>query len=92
MSQLWVDIERLVLDGVGLDPSKGSRLAAMTQTALERLLRERGISTGLQGGDGAHEREKRSYGAEMKSQPGPDEARWAEELAEVLYRAIDRMA
>lgn len=91
MSQVWVDIERLVLDGVSFGPATGG-IAALTQAELERLLRERGISARLRGGGGTRENEAQTYGAQMKSSPGADEARWANELAEILYRAIDRSA
>jgi hypothetical protein len=91
MSQLWIDIEGLVLDGVLLSPAKGTRLAALTQMALERLLRARGLSTGLRGSGGIQETESQTYGAQMKSSPA-DERQWADELAEILYRAIDRSA
>jgi hypothetical protein len=87
MSHVWVDIESLVLDGVRLDPAKGRWLAALTQMAVERLLREHGISVGA---GLVAETHRKTQGADMKSQPGADERRWAGELAEVLYRTIDR--
>jgi hypothetical protein len=91
MSQLWIDIERLVLEGVSLSPTEGNRLAALTQMALERLLRARGVSAVLRGSGGSQETESQTHGAQMKSSPA-DERQWADELAEILYRAIDRSA
>jgi hypothetical protein len=89
MNPLWIDIERIALDGVPIDPSKGRRLAALTQAALERLLRNRGISADMT--VAADHSETRNSKVDMKSPPaGGDEARWADELATALYRAIDR--
>ena len=69
MSRLWIDIERIVLDGVALDPAKAGRLATLTQMALERLLRERPTA---------------------KGSPPAAEERWADELAQTIFRAVDR--
>jgi hypothetical protein len=89
MSHLRVDIERIVLDGVSFDPAKGNRLAALTQMALERLLRERGVSARLRAGERTQEQATANRAADMKSTP-TTEARWADELAEILFRTIDR--
>jgi hypothetical protein len=92
MSRLWVDIERIVLDGVALDPAKASRLAALTQLALERLLRERGAA-GLRAGAPAQPQQTRTSrpeGAVVTRSPPAAEERWADELAHVICRAIDR--
>jgi hypothetical protein len=89
MNPLWIDIERIALDGVPIDPSKGRRLAALTQAALERLLRNHGISADMTVAGGHSE--TRDSKVEMKSPlAAGDEARWADELATALYRAIDR--
>ena len=88
MSRLWVDIERIVLDGVSIDPAKGHRIAALTQASLERLLRERGVTANVRVGADTDERKTQHQGA-MRSPPAAD-ARWADELAQILYRAIDR--
>jgi hypothetical protein len=90
MSRLWVEIEQLVFDGVALDPAKGRRVAALTEAALERLLRERGTSATMRGDGASLELEQRDHRAEMESPPAADEARWADALAKVLYRTIDR--
>jgi hypothetical protein len=90
MSQLWVEIEQLVFDGVTLDPAKGRRVATLTEATLERLLRERGISAAMRGDGGSADLEQRNRRAEMQSPPAADEARWADALAKVLYRTIDR--
>lgn len=92
MSQLWVEIEQLVFDGVPLDLAKGRRVATLTEAALERLLRERGLSAAMRGNGGSLELEQRDHRAEMESPPAADEARWAEALAKMLYRTIDRSA
>ena len=90
MSQLWVEIEQLVFDGVTLDPAKGRRVAALTEAALEQLLRERGVSTAIRGNGASVDLEQRNRRVEMQSTSAADEARWAEGLAKVLYRTIDR--
>jgi hypothetical protein len=90
MTHLRVDIESLVLDGAQLEPSKGRRLAALTQRALARLLRDRGVSPPAGAAD--KEAAQGKVSATMKSPVGASETRWAEELAEVLYRAIDRVS
>jgi hypothetical protein len=89
MNPLWIDIERIALDGVPIDPSKGRRLAALTQIALERLLRNRGISADLAvRGDRSNERDSK---IDIKSPAATgDEVRWADELASALYRVLDR--
>jgi len=98
MSRLTVEIERIVLDGLILEPAKGRRLVDLTQIALERLLRARGVSGRLGERGQAQEQEAATPGAGMRSSPAAtksspaDETRWANELAEILYRAIDRRA
>jgi hypothetical protein len=92
MSELRVEIEQLVLDGVPLDAARGRRIAALTEMALERLLRERGVSAALRRGGGSLEMEQPGHRAEMKSPPPDDEAQWADGLAKILIRAIDRSA
>ena len=92
MSELWIEIERLVLDGAPFDPAKGRRVAALTGMALERLLRERGASAAMRRGGGSREIEGPGHRAEMKSPSADDEARWADGLARILLRAIDRSA
>lgn len=86
MTPLWIDIERIVLDGVPLDPAKGQRLAALTRIALERLLRERGIASEI--GEVGAPRGRASRPVNMKRPPAGDEACWADELAAALFRAI----
>jgi hypothetical protein len=97
MSRLWIDIERIVLDGVALDPAKANRLAALTQIALERLLRERGTAAGprggapgQRGGATAQARESRAGQATATRSSPAAEERWADELAQTIYRAVDR--
>jgi len=90
MSALWVDIERIVFDGVALDPPKADRLAALTQIALERLLRERGAAAGRRAGEPAQPRTSRPEQLAVTRSPPAAEERWADELAQVICRAIDR--
>jgi len=90
MSELWVEIEQLVLDGAAFDPAKGRRVAALTEMALERLLRERGASAAMRRGDGSRQMERPGDRAEMTSPPAADEAQWSDGLARILLRTIDR--
>lgn len=85
MSRLKVEIESLVFDGVGMDSAAARRLARRTETALERLLRDRGISSPEQS---VAMRAVRA--PDVKPPAGASEGRWAEELALALYRAVDR--
>jgi hypothetical protein len=89
MTPLWIDIERIALDGVPIDPSKGRRLATLTQAALERLLRNRGVSADMTVGGYRSDRPDSKIDIKSPATTG-DEARWADELATALYRAIDR--
>jgi hypothetical protein len=86
MSQLWVEIEQLVFDGVPLDQRRGRRIAALTETALERLLRERGTTAAVRSARGTREFGRRD---EKALPPTADEARLADQLAKALCRAID---
>ncbi|MBZ5621709.1 MAG: hypothetical protein LAQ69_23725 [Acidobacteriia bacterium] len=91
MSDLWVDIETLVLDGVPMNPVQGRRLAQMTELALARLLAQRGTVPQLAPDSGEHEKKVQNpRPATMRVPANANEARWAEELAMVLYRAVDR--
>jgi len=91
MSNLWVEIEALVLDGVPMNTVQGRRLVQLTEIALTRLLEQRGTLTQL-AADGSEQEKKKDSAkpASMNLPAGANEARWAEELALVLYRAIDR--
>jgi hypothetical protein len=91
MSNLWVEIEALVLDGVPMNTVQGRRLAQLTEIALTRLLEQRGTSTRLAASGSEQEKNAESArSANMNLPAGANEARWAEELALVLYRAMDR--
>jgi hypothetical protein len=92
MSELWVEIEQLVFDGAAFDPAKARRVAALTEMALERLLRECGASAALRRGGGGREMERPGHRAKMKTPPAADEAQWADALASTLLRTIDRSA
>jgi len=89
MNRLSIDIERIVLDGVALDGAKASRLAALTQMALERLLRQRGGAVGQRGGAPTQTPDSRRDQPGARTSSAPEE-RWADELAQTIYRAIDR--
>lgn len=91
MSTLWMDIEALVLDGVPMDSVQGRRLAQLTEIALTRLLEQRGTSTRLVAGGDEQEKEAQSTKpATMRLPANANEARWAEEIALAVYRAMDR--
>jgi hypothetical protein len=86
---VWIEIESLVLDGIPLDPSRGHRLSALTQAALERLLRIRGIA----GPDPAGQSERMPQPAppaQIDAPVGADESWWAEMIARELHRTLDR--
>lgn len=90
MSHLFVDIEALVIDGVPLRSVDGRRLAHVTEIALTRLLQQRGIAA-FDAGDPALESDAPNpRSIKMRAPAGANDARWAEELALVLYRAMDR--
>ncbi len=96
MSNLWVEIETLVLDGVPMNAIQGRRLAQLTEIALARLLDQRGtftraVSGNDEQGKGAQEkRVQDSAPTTMRVPANANEARWAEELALVLCRAVDK--
>jgi hypothetical protein len=91
MSNLWVEIETLVLDGVPMNPVQGRRLAQMTEIVLARLLALRGTVPPLApDGSGQEKKAQNPAPATMRVPANANEARWAEELAMVLYRAMDR--
>jgi hypothetical protein len=87
MSRIQVDIEGIVLSGIPLGAAQSRRLAVLTQMALERLLRQRGLAQPLWSGEEAPKKTR-----EMKVSDPANESRLAEELAEVLYRTLDRKA
>jgi hypothetical protein len=90
MSNLWIEIETLVLDGVPLNAVQGRRLTQLTEIALARLLDQRGTATRLTSLDTNTEaKDMKSVG--MRVPAGANEARWAEELALILFRSVDRM-
>lgn len=91
MSNLWVEIESLVLDGVPLNSMQGRRLAELTEIALTRLLEQRGTSTrGITGSDETDKNVQNQGPQTMHVPANANEARWAEELALSLYRTMDR--
>ena len=85
MRRIEVDIEGIVLSGIPMGAAQSSRLAALTHVALERLLRQRGLAQPLQSGE---EMPKKTPEIKVSSQA--NESHLAEELAEVLYRTLDR--
>jgi hypothetical protein len=85
MSRIQVDIEGIVLSGIPLGAAQSRRLAVLTQIALERLLRQRGLAQPLESGEEAPKKTR-----EMKVSAEANESQLAEELAEVLYRTLDR--
>jgi hypothetical protein len=91
MSNLWVEIEALVLDGVLMDAGRGQRLANLTEIALARLLEQRGTASRVPGTEaGTSSEQQNAKPSTMRLPAGANEERLAEELALILYRAIDR--
>jgi hypothetical protein len=88
MSRIQVDIEGIVLSGIPLGTAQARRLAALTQAALERLLRQRGLAQ-------PEQRWEEATGKKMPQINVPadgNESHLADELAEALYRTLDRKA
>ena len=91
MSNLWVEIESLVLDGVPLDAVQGRRVAQLTELALARLLDKRGAVIRIATREDHREEEPHHPKAvDMKLPAAANERKWAEELALIIYRALDR--
>ncbi len=91
MANLWMEIEALVLDGVPVNSVQGRRLAQLTEIALTRLLEQRGASHRLAAGGEEQEKEAHDKKSATMSLPAnANEARWAEEIALAVYRAMDR--
>jgi len=89
MSALWLEIEKLVLDGVPLSSAQGRRVAQLTEISLIRLLQQRGMATRLESSED-EEKDKRAAQADIHMPGNANEARWAEEIALAIYRAMDR--
>jgi hypothetical protein len=87
MSLFTVEIETLVLDGFDLSPSAGRRLARLTEEALQRLLDQRGVPSPL-----SRLEVKEAPEQQMNATPDVKHERLAGDLAEALYRALDRMS
>ena len=90
MRPIWIDIESLVLDGVPLDPARGRRLSALTQAALERLLRLRGIA-GPDPAPNSARAQPLATPSQVEMPASADETWWAETIARELHRTLDRM-
>jgi len=90
MSNLWINIETLVLDGVPLNAAQGRRVARLTELALARLLDQRGTVTKIASSGEKGKTDGKSKFTTMQFSSTANEARWAEELAMALYRAVDR--
>jgi hypothetical protein len=85
MNNISIDIGHVVLDGVQSEAINGERLGRMTQEALQGLLEQRGVPSGLTGGD------VRDIAAPtVNLPPRASEAQIAHELAQALYQAIVR--
>ena len=89
MNALWLEIEKLVLDGVPLSAAQGRRVAELTEISLERLLQQRGMTARLENSE-EEKKEKRTTQAAIHMPESANEARWAEEIALAIYRAMDR--
>jgi len=53
LSELWVDIDEIVLDGTGADPSDARGLAERTEAALQNMVNQRGLPSVLVSGRSA---------------------------------------
>jgi hypothetical protein len=85
-----MEIEALVLDGVRMDSTQGRRLRQLTEAALTRLLEQRGAGGQLEDGAMDDEESDGKVTGEMRLPANTNEARWAEEIALAVYRAMDR--
>ena len=90
MRPVWIEIESLLLDGIPLDPARGRRLSALTQAALERLLRVRGIAGPDPAGNSGRAPQPATP-SKIEAPDGADESWWAETIARELHRTLDRM-
>ncbi len=91
MNNLWMEIETLVLDGVPMDSVQGRRIAQLTEIALTRMLEQRGASTSFAASSDEHKKETpNAKPATVRLPANANEARWAEEIAQAIYRTMDR--
>lgn len=91
MTNLWMEIEALVLDGVPMHAAQGRRLKHLTEIALTQLLEQRGVTARLASLDEDQINESTgALGGLMRLPAGAKEARWAEEIALAVYRAMEK--
>lgn len=83
MSDISVDIGQVVLSGISNPPANPLRFGQMTETALQRLLEQRGLPSELGGGDVPE-----VVVPDMSLPRNPSDRRIAEELAQAIYRAL----
>jgi hypothetical protein len=88
MTNLWMEIEALVLDGVPMDAAQGRRLKHLTEIALTQLLEQRGVAAAL------HEdrvvEATGDAGRLLRLPAGAKELRWAKEIALAVYRTMEK--
>ena len=83
MTDLSVNIDHVVLDDAAAEPRDSLRFGQRTETALQRLLEQRGMPPGLAGSD---LREIVLSGADLPATAGDEQL--AAGLADALYRAL----
>jgi len=86
MSDIAVHIEYLVLEGMGVQPRSGQRLGQMIEIALQRLLEQGGVPSGLAGGD-----VREIIVPNMSLPMNAGDRQIADGLALALYRALNRL-
>lgn len=86
MKSISVDIDHLVLDGVGVGPDGGPRVGRMLEQRFQRLLEQRGFPNGLSGVAVPD-----IVVPDIALPLGAGEAQSAEALALALYGVLDRL-
>jgi hypothetical protein len=83
MSDVTIDIGRVVIDGAGAQPSGGEGFARATESALQGLVEQQGLSFS------AAETEATQINApDGQFLSGASDEQLAEELAQAVYRAL----
>lgn len=86
MKPISVEIDHLVLDGIGVGPEGGPRFGRMLEQRLQRLLEQRGLAHGL---NGVSVPERVVPGLILPHDSG--EQPIADALALALYGALNRL-
>lgn len=86
MSNISVDIGQVVLSGISKPPANPVRFGQMTEAALQHLLEQRGLPSGLGGGDMPE-----VVVPDMSLPSNLSDRRVAEKLAQAIYQALCRV-